>query len=106
MRKALKYLIGCFDFTSFVARKSGKTDFIRTIYSAEIIQIEEGLYAFRICGNGFLYNMVRIIMGTLIDIGAGRKSPEDMQKIIESKNRANAGKTVTPEGLYMAKVEY
>lgn len=106
MQSACKYLLGTHDFTSFVARKSGKTDFVRTIYSAEIVSLGDNLYSLEISGNGFLYNMVRIIMGTLIDIGCGRKHPEDMKAIIEGKNRALAGKTVTPEGLYMARVEY
>lgn len=106
MKDACKYLIGTFDFTSFVARKSGKTDFVRTIYSAEIKDIDDGLFEFVISGNGFLYNMVRIIVGTLIDIGSGRKNPEDMKKIIDAKDRSLAGKTVLPHGLYMKKVEY
>lgn len=106
MQKACEFLLGTHDFTSFVARKSGKTDFVRTIFSAEIISLGDGLYSLEISGNGFLYNMVRIIMGTLIDIGSGRKTPVDMKKIIDGKNRALAGKTVLPTGLYMAKVEY
>lgn len=106
MMEALPYFIGEHDFTSFVARKSGKTDFTRTIYDIKIVQTAESEYSLLITGNGFLYNMVRIIMGTLIDVGAGRKKPEDIKKIIEGKNRALAGKTVAPFGLYMLKVEY
>lgn len=105
MQEACKYLIGTYDFTSFVARKSGKTDFVRTIYSADIKEVRD-LYEFHISGNGFLYNMVRIIMGTLIDVGAGRKKPQEIKDIILSKNRAKAGKTVLAHGLYMANVEY
>lgn len=106
MKEACKYLIGTHDFTSFVARKSGKTDFVRTIYDAMITDMGAGLYEFEISGNGFLYNMVRIIMGTLIDIGSGRKSPQDMKKVIEGKNRSLAGKTVLAHGLYMKSVDY
>lgn len=106
MREATKYLVGTHDFTSFVARKSGKTDFVRTIYSADIRETEDGLFEFTISGNGFLYNMVRIILGTLLDIGAGRKKPDDMKKVIEGRSRALAGKTVLPHGLYMKSVEY
>lgn len=106
MKEALKYLLGTHDFSSFVARKSGKTDFVRTIYDAKITETENGLYEFEISGNGFLYNMVRIIMGTLIDIGSGRKIPQDMKSIIEGKSRSLAGKTVLPHGLYMKRVEY
>ena len=106
MKEACKYLVGEHDFTSFVARKSGKDDFTRTIYSAEITPFGDGVYEFSVSGNGFLYNMVRIIVGTLIDIGSGRKEPIDMKSIIEGKNRSLAGKTVLPYGLYMKSVEY
>ena len=64
------------------------------------------MYEFEISGNGFLYNMVRIIMGTLIDMGAGRKNPNTMSDIIHAKNRTKAGKTVPPYGLYMKSVKY
>ena len=106
MKQACKYLVGTYDFRSFVTKKSGKTDFVRTVYSANIKETEEGLFEFEICGNGFLYNMVRIIMGTLIEVGSGRKVPEDMPKIIAGQSRNLAGKTVLPHGLYMKKVEY
>ena len=106
MKKACQYLVGTHDFKSFVTKKSGKTDFVRTVYSAEIRETEEGLYEFEISGNGFLYNMVRIIMGTLIEIGSGRKAPQDMKNIIAGQARSLAGKTVLPHGLYMKKVEY
>lgn len=106
MKEATKYLVGTYDFSSFVARKSGKTDFVRTIYSADIVEGDDGLYKFVITGNGFLYNMVRIIMGTLLDVGAGRKEPGDILNIINGKSRALAGKTVPPVGLYMKRVEY
>ena len=106
MQEACQYLIGTHDFSSFVARKSGKTDFVRTIYDAKITDVGSGLYEFEISGNGFLYNMVRIIMGTLIDIGSGRKEPEDIKFIINGKNRSLAGKTVLAHGLYMKSVDY
>ena len=106
MKQACKYLVGTYDFRSFVTKKSGKTDFVRTVYSASIKETEDGLYEFEICGNGFLYNMVRIIMGTLIEVGSGRKVPEDISKIIAGQSRNLAGKTVLPHGLYMKKVEY
>lgn len=106
MQAACEYLLGTHDFTSFVARKSGKTDFVRTIFDAKITEQESGLYEFEITGNGFLYNMVRIIMGTLIEVGSGRREPEDMKKIIEGRERSLAGKTVVAHGLYMKAVEY
>ncbi len=106
MKKACKYLIGEHDYSSFVARNSGKTNFVRTIYEASIEHVEEDLYCFSVTGSGFLYNMVRIIMGTLIMIGEGKKTPEDMQKIINAKNRTIAGKTVGSVGLVLKDVKY
>lgn len=106
MKEACKYLIGEHDFKSFVARKSGKTNFVRTIYNADIINLGSGLYAFEITGNGFLYNMVRIIMGTLIKIGSGKVQPTDMIKIIQQQSRAGAGKTVSGLPLCLEHVDY
>ncbi len=106
MNEACKFLVGTHDFRSFVARKSGKTDFVRTIYDAKIISLGDGLYALEICGNGFLYNMVRIIMGTLINVGYKKLKPEDIKTIINAKNREKAGKTMPSHALLMKKVEY
>ena len=106
MKEACKYFVGEYDFTSFVARKSGKTNFVRTIYSAEIVDLGANEYLFKISGNGFLYNMVRIIMGTLVKVGEGKIKPEEVKTIIEAKDRQRAGKTLAPHGLYLLKVEY
>ena len=104
MKKQLKHLLGEHDFSSFCASGSEVKDFVRTIYKAKLNKVGD-LYEFTICGNGFLYNMVRIIVGTLIDIGGG-KITSNMGEIIKSKNRANAGKTVGPEGLVLFDVTY
>lgn len=106
MKEACKYFIGEHDFTSFVARKSGKTNFVRTIYSAQIIETGKNEYMFKICGNGFLYNMVRIIVGTLVNVGYKRISPNQVKHIIDAKDRSLSGKTMPPEGLYLLSVEY
>ena len=106
MKDACKYLVGEHDFSSFVARKSGKTNFVRTIYSAKILDFSDGLYAFEVTGNGFLYNMVRIIMGTLVMLGKKSHEPEEMIGIIDAKNRAKAGKTVSGIPLCLQSVEY
>lgn len=106
MNDACKYLIGEQDFRSFVARKSGKTNFVRTIFDARIEKTAENEFQFKITGNGFLYNMVRIIMGTLINVGLGRIKPEDVQTIIQAKDRTKAGKTVKSCGLYLLEVVY
>ena len=106
MREAAKYLVGTHDFTSFVARKSGKTNMVRTIYDIQIIDLGENHYKLVITGNGFLYNMVRIIMGTLIMIGQGQREVAYMQQVIEGKNRKLAGNTVAPYALYLKEVKY
>lgn len=106
MKSACKYFVGEHDFTSFVARKSGKTNFVREIYSAEIVRTGNNEYEFRISGNGFLYNMVRIIMGTLIEVGKGHIAPSAVKNIIDGKNRALAGKTMPASALYLLSVDY
>ena len=105
-KEALKYLIGEKDFRSFCAKKSGKTNFVRKIISAQLHQISPYEYEFEITGNGFLYNMVRIIMGTLIMVGYKKWAPEKIKEIIESKNRAEAGKTMPAYALYLKEVKY
>ncbi|MBQ9790132.1 MAG: tRNA pseudouridine(38-40) synthase TruA [Clostridia bacterium] len=106
MREACQYLIGEHDFKSFVARKSGKTNFVRTIYDAKILDFGDDLFAFEITGSGFLYNMVRIIMGTLIKIGTKKCAPNAMKEIIDGKSRASAGKTVSGTPLVLFSVDY
>lgn len=106
MEKALPALIGKHNFKCFVARKSGKTNFERIIYSAKINRLSDFEFEFEITGNGFLYNMVRIIMGTLIDIGMKRKPYNCIENIIKSEDRASAGKTMPSYALYLKSVEY
>ena len=106
MEQACKFFVGTFDFKSFVSRKSGKTDFVRTIYDAKITHLFDGVYAFEITGNGFLYNMVRIIFGTLVQVGYKKIRPEDIPKIIESENRAVAGRTMPAYPLVLKNVVY
>jgi tRNA pseudouridine38-40 synthase len=114
MAKALACLVGTHDFTSFCSRKTTKATRTRTIYDAhiEIIRDPESgqpnstiLHIF-ITGNGFLYNMVRIIVGTLITIGEGRKSSEEMQHILAACDRSEAGPTAVPHGLMLWDVIY
>lgn len=106
MNEACKFLVGTHDFESFVARKSGKTDFVRTIYDAKIISLGDGLYALEITGNGFLYNMVRIVFGTLLNVAYKKIKPKEIKAIIEAKDRSKAGKTMSSHALFMKKVEY
>jgi len=105
MKKAIKYFEGEHDFKAFKSSGgSGKTT-IRTIYKATIKQEEERIII-ELTGNGFLYNMVRIIVGTLLDVGMGKIDPKQIPEIIELKDRKNAGKTVPPHGLYLVSVEF
>lgn len=108
MKKACACLAGEHDFRSFALAESvrGKST-VRTIYDVHIEEGEDGkLLSLFVTGNGFLHNMVRAIAGTLIDVGRGRFSPEDMQSILESRDRRRAGKTVEGCGLFLVSVEY
>ncbi|WMM25601.1 tRNA pseudouridine(38-40) synthase TruA [Tissierella sp. MB52-C2] len=102
---ASEYLIGTHDFASFMATDSNVKSTIRTIYNISI-EKEEELIIFRVEGNSFLRNMVRIIVGTLLDIGFGRLNVEDLSKIILGRNRELAGPTAPAQGLFLEKVFY
>ena len=104
MKKEAKSLIGTYDFKGFMSSGSSVIDTVRTIYNIEVSKSED-LIIIEIEGNGFLYNMVRIIAGTLVDIGRGRIT-EKMSTIIESKSRSMAGHTAPAHGLYLKKVDY
>lgn len=105
MREAAEYIVGKHDFSAFVAEGADTVDNIRTVFYLEIDKVDTTV-SFRICADGFLYNMVRIIVGTLIDVAFGRKSPKQIKDIIDSQNRALAGMTAPPDGLYLNKVNY
>ena len=105
MRRAGAYIVGYRDFTSFMAAGSKITDAHRTVYSLDVGK-KDGITELRITADGFLYNMVRIITGTLEECAAGRFSPEDIKEIIEKKDRALAGKTAPACGLYLEEVSY
>lgn len=105
MKEAIKYFEGEHDFKGFKASGTSSKSTVRTIYKAEIKQDGERIII-ELTGNGFLYNMVRIISGTLLDVGLGKIKPEEISEIIESKNRQNAGKTLPAHGLYLVCVEY
>ena len=105
MKEASKYLIGEHDFTSFASSKSKKKSNVREIYSITINKNKEVIDIF-VEGNGFLYNMVRIIVGALIDVGLHRKSPEDIKEMLERKDRSQASDTAPAKGLYLYSVRY
>ncbi|MCI1722217.1 MAG: tRNA pseudouridine(38-40) synthase TruA [Lachnospiraceae bacterium] len=105
MNEAAAFLVGEHDFASFCASGfSGKTT-VRTIYRADVRR-EDDLIIFTIVGNGFLYNMVRIISGTLIQVGSGEIQPGEMKQILEARDRSAAGPTAIPKGLVLKKIEY
>ena len=105
MKIAAKHFIGTHDFSAFMAQGSKITDTVRIIYDSEIT-VNGDLIEYRVSANGFLYNMVRIIVGTLLDVGRGKIGEEDIPAIIESKSREKAGQTARPEGLYLNRVFY
>ena len=105
MRQAIKYFEGEHDFKGFKASGTSSKSSVREIYKTEIRKEGERIII-ELTGNGFLYNMVRIIAGTLVDVGLGKINPIDIPEIILSKDRTKAGKTLPPYGLYLLKVEY
>ncbi|WP_186576140.1 tRNA pseudouridine(38-40) synthase TruA [Aquibacillus kalidii] len=106
MSDACQYVVGEHDFTSFCAANTNvKGDKIRTIYHATCTEVGDKV-TFTFKGSGFLYNMVRILVGTMIEVGREKLSPQDMVNIIEAKDRKKAGKTAPPQGLYLWNVVY
>ena len=105
MKEAAKYLVGEHDFASFCSAKAQVESTVRTIYSLDIAQNDDEILI-KVQGNGFLYNMVRIIAGTLLEVGEGKIKPSDIAIILESKDRERAGKTAVARGLKLAKIEY
>lgn len=105
MQKAAGYLVGEHDFKSFCQTKAQVQTTVRTIYSLEVEEQGADL-VIRVCGNGFLYNMVRIIAGTLMEVGQGRMTPEDMNLVLEAKDRSVAGPTAPANGLLLVKYEF
>lgn len=105
MERAIKHLKGEHDFKSFCSNKRTKKSTVRTIYSIDIEKNgTEISLIFR--GNGFLYNMVRILAGTLLEVGRGKIKAKDINKILDSKDRQFAGSTMPPRGLCLMEVKY
>lgn len=105
MQVAAAYLLGEHDFSSFCNVRTNVEDTVRKIYELSIVKNGDQLII-KIIGNGFLYNMVRIIVGTLLRVGRGFYTPEKVKDILEAKDRQEAGVTAPPQGLVLAAIEY
>lgn len=105
MEKAAETLIGTYDFTSFCSAKTEVIDKVRTLETIDFFE-ENGFLVIRFIGNGFLYNMVRILVGTLLEVGQGEREPNSLKEILEKKDRRFAGKTAPGHGLYLWEVCY
>ena len=105
MREAAEYLVGEHDFKSFCGTGAQVKTTVRTVKEIQIEKNEDRI-TIRITGEGFLYNMVRIIAGTLMDIGGGLYPPEKMQEILEAKDRKKAGPTAPARGLTLMEIQY
>lgn len=106
IKQACQQFEGTHDFTSFCSAQTRvKGSKVRTLYEVSCTN-DENIVQFKIRGNGFLYNMVRIIVGTLLDIGAGKLHIDDVEQIFLKKDRTAAGKTAPPEGLFLWSIKY
>lgn len=105
MQNATIYLLGKHDFTSFTDDKTEGKDNVRAVYEIGIV-VKEGRFTFRYRGDGFLQHMVRIMTGTLLEVGRGDKRPDDVFRILKARERAKAGFLVPAKGLFLENVEY
>lgn len=105
MQKAAGYLLGTHDFKSFTSAKKSRKSTVRTIESIKIVPVGDELRFF-FSGNGFLFHMVRILTGTLLEAGRGERSPESIPALLASRNRENAGPLAPAQGLALMEVRY
>lgn len=105
MKAAAEHFLGTHDFTAFCSNKRFKKSAVRTIHALDIEETDTEL-RFTVTGDGFLYNMVRIMVGTLLSVGRGERTPHDIPVILERKNRELAGETVPAKGLCLMEVVY
>ncbi|MDA8353500.1 MAG: tRNA pseudouridine(38-40) synthase TruA [Firmicutes bacterium] len=106
MRQAARYLVGTHDFTSLSAARAQVEHRVRTLYHCDVSEDEPGIFTIQVVGDGFLYHMVRILAGTLVEVGLGKRPPDDIPRILSAKDRSVAGKTLPPDGLVMMEVGY
>lgn len=106
MKIGAKFFEGEHDFKAFKSSGTSSKSSVRTIYCAKVLEMPNNRIYIELTGNGFLYNMVRIISGTLVDVGLEKIEPQEVKNIINLKDRNLAGKTLPPNGLYLLNVEY
>ena len=106
MRRAASYLIGEHDFKSFCTVRTQAEETVRTIYDLTVERGSDDVVTIRITGSGFLYNMVRIIAGTLLRVGTGLYPPEHVEEILDARNRQAAGPTLLAKGLTLIRLDY
>lgn len=104
-KKGAKHLIGKHNFKSFSATDSDVKDFVKTIYSIKFLKTEKGI-TIQFCGSGFLHNMVRIMVGTILDCGTGKILPKKVKEILHGEDRRLAGKTAPAKALFLKEVKY
>lgn len=105
MREAARRMEGTHDFAAFASSGSDRSSTVRTVRAVRIVPRRER-FAIVVEGDGFLYNMVRTMAGTLLDVGSGRRAPEEVDEIIASRDRRRAGPTAPARGLYLLRVFY
>lgn len=105
MNQAAAYLVGEHDFKSFCSAGAQVQTTVRTIYAVNVTK-EDDMVHIKITGNGFLYNMVRIIAGTLMQVGTGLMEPEQVKEILEARDRSKAGPTAVAKGLTLVEIRY
>lgn len=105
MKEAARNLVGTYDYISFCGNKHFKKSSVRTVFDIKIVEAE-GIIVILYTGDGFLQNMVRIMTGTLIEVGLGKRNADSMKEIIAAKSRDVAGFMAPPEGLFLYEVKY
>ena len=106
MKEAAKFIEGRHDFTSFCSAKTDKEDKVRTVFQIDVEEALRSELIIRVRGDGFLYNMVRIIAGTLVKVGEGKIRPDEIPSIIERKDRGHLGTTLPAKGLFLMGIRY
>lgn len=106
MKQAAQHLIGTHDFRAFMAQGSKITDTVRTVYVSEVTREGNDILLYRVRADGFLYNMVRIMTGTLVEVGEGKRTPESIPQTLCAGDRTRAGRTLPACGLYLNRVFY